>query len=85
MAYYEQRPPDGEPRYGCLDVLVITRAVFGLIMWPFVAMVGIFADVSVTVMLFAVHPALALIPIALTAAAIGAFARWDRRRGSGEP
>ena len=78
MAYYQQPPPDERP--GCMDAVVITRAVFGLLFWPFAALIAGLADLFVIVWLFTVHPALALIPIAATAAVVYAFALWERRR-----
>jgi hypothetical protein len=80
--YYEQRPPepDDEPRYGCLDVLLITRAVLGVLLWPLAVFLLVILDIAAAFYLFTVHPALVLIPVALTAAAIYAFARWDQNR-----
>lgn len=80
--YYEQRPPepDDNPRYGCMDVLLITRVVLGVLFWPIAAFMLLVLDIAATFYLFAIHPALALIPVALTAAAIYAFARWDQNR-----
>ena len=79
MVFYEQTPPDNEPG-GCLDVLVITRAVFGILLWPVIAMFVVILDLIVTFWLFTTSPALALIPIAITVAAVAAFARWDQHR-----
>jgi hypothetical protein len=77
--YYEQKdPPQGE-RSGCLDVIVIMRAVFGLLLWPLVAIAVVVADLVIIVLLFSIHPALALIPVALTAAGIWAYSRWEQR------
>ena len=80
--YYEQRPPepDDDPRYGCLDVLLITRAVLGVLLWPLAVFLLVILDIAAAFYLFTVHPALALIPVALTAVAIYAFARWDQSR-----
>ncbi len=81
MAYYndDQRPPDKEQPPGCLDALLITRAVFGVMMWPVFAMVLVVVDASVIFYLYALHPALALIPVGLTAAALWLFARWEQK------
>lgn len=82
MAHYEQRPPDDRERPpGCLDVLVITRAVFGVLMWPIGVMFAVILDIGIAFYLYATQPLLALIPVAITAAAIWAFARWEQRRG----
>jgi hypothetical protein len=79
MAYYEQQTPPEDGRSGCLDVFVILRAVLGLLMWPFIAVVVIVADLVAIVTAFSVHPALALLPVGLTAAAVLAYARWEQR------
>ena len=80
MVYYEQQtPPEDEPG-GCLEVLVITRAVFGILLWPVVVMFVVVLDLIITFWLFTTYAPLALIPIAITAAAIALFARWEQRR-----
>jgi hypothetical protein len=80
VVYYDQRPSDEEKPPGCLDVLIITRAVFGVLLWPIVAMFAVIADLGITFYLYATRPLLALIPIAITAAAIWGFMVWERRR-----
>ncbi len=80
MVYYEQQtPPEHEPG-GCLEVLVITRAVFGILLWPLAAILLVIVDLIAIFWLFTTHPLLALIPIAITVAAVAAFARWEQRR-----
>jgi hypothetical protein len=79
--YYEQQPaPDEEKPPGCLDALLITRAVFGVLFWPMLAIFAVLLDIAVTFYLFTVHPALALIPIALTGVVLWLFARWEQQR-----
>lgn len=79
--YYEQQPgPEPESKPGCLDVIVMTRVVFGILFWPIAALFLVITDIAVVFYLFAIHPALALIPLALTVAAIWALARWDQNR-----
>lgn len=80
MVYYEQPPEDEEKPPGCLDVLLISRAVFGLLLWPVVAMFVVIGDIGVTFYLYTTRPILALIPILITAGAIGLFMAWERRR-----
>jgi len=82
MGYYYEpsSPPDDEKPPGCLETLVIMRAVFGLLLPVVIAMVVLIADLAAIFVLFSVHPALALIPIVLTVVAIWFFARWDQRR-----
>jgi hypothetical protein len=80
MVYHEQRPPSDDSPGGCMDVWIITRAVFGVLFWPFAALLLGVIDLAAIVWLFSASPALALIPVALTVAAIVAFARWEQRR-----
>jgi len=79
--YTEQgeRAPEDKPP-GCLETLIITRAVFAVILPVVLALVLLLADVGLVFILFAMHPALALIPIAVTAAAVWLYARWEQRR-----
>jgi hypothetical protein len=65
---------------GCLEIWVLTRAAFGVLFWPLLALVGFVVAVVLVIFLFTVHPALALIPIAAIAAALYLFARWEQRR-----
>jgi len=76
---YQQQKPQQEPG-GCLEVWVLTRAVFGVLFWPLAALIGFVLAVVLVFFLFAVHPALALIPVAAIAIAIYLFARWEQRR-----
>jgi hypothetical protein len=72
----EEKPP------GCMDALIITRAVFSVMFWPLLAMILVVVDVAIIFYAFFVHPALALIPLGLTVAVIAGFAQWDRSRGA---
>lgn len=75
---YQEPGPQREPG-GCLEVWVLTRAMFGILMWPMLALVGVVLAVVFVLFLFTVHPALALIPIAAIALAVYLFARWEQR------
>ncbi|MCH8850293.1 MAG: hypothetical protein IIC89_05645 [Chloroflexi bacterium] len=72
--------PPREETPGCRDTLVLTRAAYGLLLPPLIGMFAVLALITGAVFLFAVHPALALLPVALLAGAIYVFARWDRNR-----
>jgi len=80
MVYYDQEPPSEDERPGCLDALLITRAVFGILFWPLAAIAAVLADLMVTGYLFITYAPLALIPIAVTAVALWLFSRWERTR-----
>ena len=75
---YEQ-PRQEEPP-GCRETAVLTRAVFAVVLPPLLAVAGVLGALAGALALFAVHPALALLPIAGLAAAVFAFVRWERRR-----
>ena len=79
MVYYEQ-PKDKERPPGCLDALIITRAMLGIVLIPFLVLMGIVVDIAAALALYSLHPALALIPLALTIGAVWAYARWERRK-----
>ena len=75
---YHQQEPQQEP-HGCLEVWVLTRAAFGVLFWPLLALIGFVLAVVLVLYLFTVHPALALIPVAAIAVALYLFARWEQR------
>jgi len=78
--YYEQEPaPDDDRPPGCLDVLIITRAAFAVIMWPaLVFLLGVLS-IGFVFWTFSIHPALALVPLTVIGIAIWAYARWEQR------
>ena len=78
--YYDERPTQEEKPPGCLDALLITRAVFGVLMWPVLALFAVLADLGVIFYVFTIHPALALIPLALSGAGPWLFAKWEQKR-----
>jgi hypothetical protein len=78
---YEPAPQETRP--GCRDSLVLTRVVFSVVLPPLIAIVLLIAALGVALILFAVHPALALLPVAGIGAGILLFARWEQRRYRG--
>ncbi len=82
MVYYDRKPTpdDREPRPGCLDALVITRMVFGMLLWPLVGIFAVLIDGTMIFLLYVTNPPLALIPIAISALGIWLIARWDQRQ-----
>lgn len=69
-----------DERPGCRDTWVLTRAVFAILLPPLFAIVFVLVMLVVTIVLFAEHRALALIPIAVFGLALAAFAYWERKR-----
>lgn len=78
--YGPERPPEEEKPPGCLETLIITRAVFAVILPVLAALILVTADIAAIFILFTMHPALALIPVALTVVAIWLFSRWEQGR-----
>ncbi len=73
-------PPRDNERPGCLETLVLTRAIFAILLLPFLALVGLLVLIVVSIALFALHPALIVLPVAAAAVGIYLLARWERRR-----
>jgi hypothetical protein len=76
--YYDP-PPEKRPS-GCLETLIVTRAVFGVLFWPIVALGILLVLFVAAFVLSAVHPALILVPVAAAVLGLALVARWERRR-----
>lgn len=72
--------PKQEVKPGCRDVWVISLAVFAVILPVMLALMALLGGVTLAFVLFTVHPALALIPLAVMVLGIYAFAWWERGR-----
>jgi len=59
---------------------VLTRAVYGIIFWPVLALVTLILGLLGLFYLFATHWAFGLLALGGLAIAVAAFAWWDRRR-----
>lgn len=71
-------PPSQVEPGGCRETWVITRAMFAILLPILLVLIGVLGAVVIAVVLFAVHPALALVPVAVLVAAVYLFARWER-------
>jgi hypothetical protein len=83
MGFYYGGPKAPEPEKepgGCMEVLIITRAVFGILALPLGLMVGVILAIVVIVALFSTNTLLGLVGLAVIAAAIAGYARWERRK-----
>ena len=78
MSFHE--PPRQEERVGCRQVWLLTYATFLVVLPVLAALIGVLVAVIVALVLFSVHPALALVPIGLVIGAVVAFATWEERR-----
>lgn len=74
---YQQ--PEKEPS-GCAEVWVLTRAVFGILLGPLIALFVAIIWLVLTLYLFFASPPLALVPLGLGVLAFLLFARWERNR-----
>jgi len=83
MSYGYQPPKQDKPgSWG--EVFAITRVAFAVLM-PFVlAMIGLLTTMVVMVLLFAQHPALALIPLVPIGIAFAYYYRRGRREHEDE-
>ena len=63
-----------------LEAFVLSRAVFSVLMWPLAAIIGVLVAVAGLFAAFSAGLGWGLLALALIAAAIGAFAWWDRRQ-----
>jgi hypothetical protein len=73
--YEPQREPSG-----CMEIYVLTRAAFGILIWPMLALFAVLGMLMLAFVLFSVHPALALLPIAAIILGVVLFARWEQKR-----
>ncbi len=62
------------------EVFVLSRAVFGILFWPLAAIFGVMVAISGLFAAFNAGPLWGLLALTLIAAAIAAFACWDRRQ-----
>lgn len=79
--YSDGKQPQDEPeRPGCLDVLIITRIVLGVLLWPIVALFGVVIGVALAFYLMTLHPALGLVPVGAGILVVYLLVQWDKRR-----
>ncbi len=65
---------------GCLEVLTISRAVFGILAIPLAVLIGVLLIIVAVVWLFSIFWLLGLLGIAAIAGGIAAYARWERNK-----
>lgn len=82
MGYYNQTPRDPEPQ-GCKDALVLTRAVFGILLWPLLFLFGALVGVGVIFYCFSLNGWLGLLALILIGAGLVALGRWQQQRSRG--
>ena len=77
--YYGSQKPEKEPG-GCMEALMISRAIFGILALPLLIMIGAIFGLVVLVALFSVHWLLGLLGLALIVGGIAFYARWERSK-----
>lgn len=74
-----QHPIDPE-RPSCRDALMLTRAVFAVVLPALAAIIAVMALLTASLVLLGEHPVLALLPLAGLALTVLLFLRWERGR-----
>ena len=59
---------------------MLTRVVFAVLIPPMLALIAVLVAVTLALVLFARHPALALLPLGALGAGLFLFARWEQGR-----
>jgi hypothetical protein len=83
MGFYhgQSQPPEPEKEpSGCMEVFIISRAVFGILALPIGIMLGIIIGIVALIALFSVAWYLGVLGLLAIGGAIGAYARWERTR-----
>jgi hypothetical protein len=75
--YYPQQQK--EPS-GCMETVIITRIVFGMLLIPFAMIMGAIFAVVATFYALTIHPLLAVFCIVLCGTLFVLFVRWETSR-----
>ena len=62
------------------ELWTLSRIVYGILLWPLVALLTIVLAVVGVFVLYTIHPAFALLAILAIAAVIAVLAWWETRR-----
>jgi lysylphosphatidylglycerol synthetase-like protein (DUF2156 family) len=73
-------PPNEKPPPWWQETWVLTRAIFGILLWPLLALVAVVVAIAGLVVAFGAGWPWGLLALAIIALAVAAFAWWDRRR-----
>ena len=72
-------PPGNRPSFWT-EFWVLTRAAYGILFWPVLALVALILGLLGLFYLFATYWAFGLLALGAIALAVGAFAWWGRHR-----
>lgn len=75
--YYPRQPR--EPS-GCMQALVISRLIIGMLLIPMTIIFGAIVAVLLTFYTLSIHPLLALLTIVVAGTVLVAIAKWESRR-----
>jgi hypothetical protein len=62
------------------EVWTLSRIVYGILLWPLLALLAVILAVLGVFLLYTIHPAFALLAVLAVAALIGVLAWWESRR-----
>jgi hypothetical protein len=77
MYYGPSEPPPEEEKTGCGDVWLLTRAAFGILLIPLGLLICALVVIGVLVALFSKGPLFGLAGVAVLAAGVVAYVRWE--------
>jgi hypothetical protein len=73
-------PPPEKPPPWWLETWQLTRAIFAILFWPLLFLVGTVVAIAGLVVAFASGPGWGVLALALLALTLAGLAWWDRRR-----
>jgi hypothetical protein len=77
--YNSSEPPKQEKEPGgCLEALIITRAVFGVLALPLAMILGLFVVLAIMILAFSIAWYLGILWVLLIGAGTAVYARWER-------
>lgn len=78
MGFYSSQPPSDQGPQGCREVLLLTRAAFGVLLVPLAILLGAVFVFILILYLFAHSWILGLCGIGVLGVGIYLYARWER-------
>lgn len=85
MGYYSgsSGSSPGEEKQGCRDVLLLTRAAFGVLLVPLGILAGVLLAIVLIVTLFSHSLLLGFVGLGVLGVGIFCYARWEQRHFHG--
>jgi len=79
MSYY---PHESKEPSGCLQTIVVTRAIVGIVMVPTLIIVGAISGILLAFYALTINPFLGLLVVLVGVGIIYLAARWESKRAS---